>query len=337
MERILFKKKIDRNILGPTRKGGGTSSYSETTFGKIKKIEDLDINYKSTMLSPKSILFPDNQPLYKFIKLENRVTLENLQSTSKQEIVLFGVHTCDIVAIHCLDKVFAGENLSDAYYNERREKVTIIGLTCENPQSYCFCQAVGSGPDIDRGFDILMTDLGDRYFLKSGSKKGEKLLNSEFFDEVTAEDSKLREQKLEKARKNLPKPDGVKKMITLMPEKFNDRLWGKIAQECCSCGSCNMVCPTCHCFTIADKTNSDLSEGRRVLVWDTCHFERFAEMAGNFNPREGKDIRFKHRIYDKFYYDPQRYRRIFCVGCGRCIKYCPSHIDLIAEIEKMQE
>ncbi|MBI4286554.1 MAG: 4Fe-4S dicluster domain-containing protein [Chloroflexi bacterium] len=98
-----------------------------------------------------------------------------------------------------------------------------------------------------------------------------------------------------------------------------------------------MVCPTCHCFAVLDKTNVDLTEGRRVRVWDSCHFERFARMAGGLDPREKKSSRFKHRLYDKFYYTAIRYAEMFCVGCGRCIRFCPSGIDLRDALHGLQE
>ena len=95
-----------------------------------------------------------------------------------------------------------------------------------------------------------------------------------------------------------------------------------------TCGACNMVCPTCHCFTILDKANVGKTEGKRVRIWDSCHYEKFAKMAGGFDIRPEKVSRLKHRLYDKFYYPFITYGEGFCVGCGRCIRHCQSEIDI---------
>ena len=115
MEKVLKKKdlpqflddlKSNYEVIGPTKKGGGTSRYSHATFGTINRIEDLEIDYQSSLLSPKIIFFPDNQKLYAFKKAENRISLEDTRDIWTRERVLFGLHPCDIAAIECLDKVF---------------------------------------------------------------------------------------------------------------------------------------------------------------------------------------------------------------------------------------
>jgi len=346
MERIL--KKIDLQkffddlkktyeMIGPTKKGGGTSSYSHTTFGPIHKIEDLEIDYKSSMLSPKIIFFPDNQALYKYEKKADGVNLEDLRETWDKEKVLFGLHPCDIRAVALLDKVFMEEGIEDRFYRDKRNKSIIIGLTCPETQKSCFCNVVGSGPDIDAGYDALMTDLGDRYFFKAETEKGQNLISGVYFQDATDEDRKQRAEKVEEIRKTLPLKIDLEKVLEVIPEKYGDELWDEFSEMCLTCGACNMVCPTCHCFAINDKTNWDHSRGKRVLVWDSCHFERFARMAGDITIREEKSSRFKHRLYDKFHYDAKRSGAVFCVGCGRCMEFCPSHIDIRDALKKIQE
>jgi ferredoxin len=182
-----------------------------------------------------------------------------------------------------------------------------------------------------------MTDLGDRYFFKAITDKGKALLSAEYFKEATAEDRKQRKEDIQQVENALPQEMDLSKISGAIPEKYNDDLWDEFSEMCLTCGACNMVCPTCHCFTINDKTNLDRTQGTRVLVWDSCHFERFAKMAGDLNIRKEKSSRFKHRLYDKFYYDEKRSGSIFCVGCGRCLEFCPSHIDIREALKKVQE
>jgi sulfhydrogenase subunit beta (sulfur reductase) len=346
MEKILLKEKLQiflddlkkrYDVVGPTKKGGGTSSYSYAIFGPIESMEDLDIKYKFSMLSPKIIFFPDNQAFYKYQKKGESVHLQDARGIWNKKKVVLGMHPCDISALACLDKILLEEGVEDTSYRERRNKSLIIGMTCPETRGSCFCSVIGSGPDIEKGYDVLMTDLGDRYFFRAKTGAGEQLVSSEYFSKVTDEERKQRELQIEKIRNALPQNIVLEKVLDRLPEKYDDDLWDEFSEMCLTCGACNMVCPTCHCFAMNYRTNWDRTEGTRVLVWDSCHFERFARMAGDMDIRKGKSSRFKHRLYDKFYYDVRRSGIAFCVGCGRCLEFCPSHIDIRDALTKVQE
>ncbi len=346
MEKLLkksdFHKFLDdlaskNNVLGPTRKGGGTSTYANTMFAPIRKLEDLELDYKSSMLSPKKILFPDNQDLYAYKVKNDQVCLTDLTRAGENDLVLLGLHPCDLSAIRCLDKLFLKNRQVEDVYKARREKTTLIGLTCDEPHSTCFCNQMGSGPDAEEGYDLLMTDIGNGYFVKAGSDKGLLMFGADYFSQVTNEDRRSRKEALARLDKALPKKLNLEKIVDHMVEKFNDDLWKEFSDVCCSCGACNMVCPTCHCFTVIEKTSPDRDSGRRVLVWDTCHFERFAQMAADRSVRSEKSQRYKHRLYDKFYYDFNRHDNYFCVGCGRCEEFCPAHISMRSVLARLEE
>lgn len=241
MERILkkidFRKFLDDlrktcEIIGPTKKGGGTSSYSHTTFGPLHKIEDLEIDYKSSMLSPKIIFFPDNQALYRYEKKDNAVTLEDLRQIWDREKVLLGLHPCDITALSRLDKVFMEEGVEDPFYRDKRNKSIVVGLTCPETQKSCFCSMVGAGPDITEGYDALMTDLGDRYFFKAETKKGQKLVSGDYFQDATDEDRKQRKEKMEEILKTLSQKTDLEKVLEVIPEKYNDEMWEEFSEMC---------------------------------------------------------------------------------------------------------
>lgn len=315
-------------VIGPTNKGGATSTYSFTTFDYVDRAIDLEMDYKSNMLSPKRIYFPDNQLLYKYKKDGQDVKLKDLREVWEKEKVIFGLHPCDIAAISRLDRVLMENSFVDQHYQDKRRKSIIIGLTCNEAQRRCFCNSLGSGPDIENGYDLLLTDIGDSYFFRAGTDLGKELISADYFRDATGQDRELREAKLKKVEKGLLDKIDVVEIVSVMADKYNDELWNDFSMKCFTCGACNMICPTCHCFTVNDKTSVDGSQGTRVIVWDPCHFARFAQMAGNFNLREEKSSRFKHRIYDKFHYSAKRYGTVSCVGCGRCMEFCPSHIDI---------
>ncbi|WP_052303876.1 4Fe-4S dicluster domain-containing protein [Desulfofundulus kuznetsovii] len=282
MEKVLDKAHFSRflgdlvtkyKVIGPTKKGGATSTYTYTTFDYVKGVEDLEIDYKSSMLSPKRIYFPDSQPLYKYEKNGQNVKLQDLREVWDKERVLFGLRPCDITAILCLDKVFMEDSFVDHYYQDKRRKSIIIGLTCSETRQHCFCNSLGSGPDIESGYDLLMTDIGDSYFFRAKTDLGKELISADYFRDATDQDRELREAKLKKVKEGLSEKVDPAKIISVMADKYNDELWNEFSDNCFTCGACNMVCPTCHCFTIIDKTSPDGSEGTRVLVWDSCHFD----------------------------------------------------------------
>ena len=235
-----------------------------------------------------------------------------------------------------LDKVFIGE-FRDPYYEARRRNTIIIGLTCDKPEEYCFCAYTGSGPSLQDGFDLLLTNLGDRYLVEIGSKRGERLVkyNIDLFKEASRSDLEEKEKivsEVESKIRERPLPD-LRKLHDLLVKNFNAKLWEEYGERCLACGKCNFVCPTCRCFDIYDDPNFDLKSGKRVRVWDSCHFLSFTRVAGGLVFRKERLSRIKQRIYHKYCYSVDEIGSISCTGCGRCIESCPAGID-IREIVK---
>ncbi|MFH1618023.1 MAG: 4Fe-4S dicluster domain-containing protein [Candidatus Margulisiibacteriota bacterium] len=347
MEKLIDKKDLQKffddlkekyEVIGPSLTGGGTAKYSYTTFAPINKYEELIPDYTTTMVSPKNIFFPDNQVLYKFEKdADGNIQVEDVEDVWSEKKVFFGMHPCDISALLRLDKILLEENFEDKRYRNKRENSIIIGITCNEPHKTCFCDTSGSGPDIDRGYDFLLTDIGENYFVRAGTDTGEKLLCADYFKKATEKDKKKRDEQIEKINKALPEKLDLEKIAQNISERDLDELLSEFASQCFTCGSCNMVCPTCHCFSIVERANPERTKGTRNLTWDSCHYEQFATMAGNVNVRPDVKDRFKHRVLDKFFYDAVRYGTVFCVGCGRCRDFCPGHMSIRDAAKKIQE
>ncbi len=279
---------------------------------------------------PQKTVLPDGEALFKFEKMGNEVILKEGEQEWKEKRVLLGVRPCDLAAMAKFDKVF-NEAYDDPLYRERRKNTLIIGMTCnEKTDDSCFCTVTESGPDMDSGYDLLMTDIGDSYFFKSGSQEGERLLEKSYFKDVLPKDVEARGQKIAELKKDLESKNelNLTNIKETLGKAYDSPIWDQYGKRCVTCGACNMVCPTCHCFTILDKANVGQTEGKRVRIWDSCHYEKFAKMAGGFDIRPEKVSRLKHRLYDKFYYPFITYGEGFCVGCGRCIRHCQSEIDI---------
>ncbi|MDA8213751.1 MAG: 4Fe-4S dicluster domain-containing protein [Nitrospiraceae bacterium] len=330
----LRQMRKSRELIGPLMDGG-----KDIVFKSVDKIHELVLDCPASLPSPKEFLFPQYESMLRFTPLHLPLTkggqggvslsekaIEDLSDKTKR--VIFGVRSCDISALSLMDKFYI-EGHKDPYYARRRENTLFISIVCNNPDPTCFCIGLGTGPYLEKGFDIQMTDLGDRYFVQIGSPEGAKTVKAMSFlfrrpQKTDYEDqyevflsSKARFHK----RINL---EGIRQMI--LEEKVKDDFWQWVAGRCFECGGCVYDCPLCTCFTVTDRTYSEGIE--RVRLWDTCMFKGFTRMAGGVLPNEKMVKRTKRWYYHKLIYYPESLGGFGCVGCGRCTITCPGKIDM---------
>lgn len=327
----------EHKIYAPTRKG----TITAYNFGNFDLVEDVKwVEFRGNPISsPKKLFLPDGQILFKYEKKGDEVVLKEGERDREEKRAVFAVRPCDLAAIAKLDLVFK-KSPDDPSYPQARSNTLIIGMSCnEAVDEYCFCTVTGDGPDAETGYDLLLTDIGDEYFIRSGSLAGERWLERKYFTEVAKEDLLARAENVAAARKELEERNkldlkGVD-IKEILERKFDSPIWDKYASRCVTCGGCTMTCPSCHCFAILDKANMAQTEGKKVRIWDSCHYENFAQMAGNPEVRQNKTSRLKHRLYDKFYYKNKQYGVSFCTGCGRCIRHCQSEIDIRTALQEV--
>ena len=343
MEKILNKKNLPRwikeleafQVYAPSRDG------DIWNYALIENPEDITLDYTSTVLSPKTIVFPQREILLKF-GTSNDGELEITETLPQQDpSVIFGVRPCDAKAVFLMDKVFGGDFV-DPYYWNRRDQIILVGLTCNTPPSpNCFCLSVDGSPHSKDGLDILMTDLGDRYFMESLTEKGDELFNlgKKLFEKPTAKDIKELAKIQADSEKNLKRQiKNIKKIPSLLKDMFESSYWDEASMSCLRCGICTYLCPTCHCFDMNDEVAvTSPIKGQRVRTWDTCQFPDFTMHSSGHNPRPDKASRLRQRVFHKFYYFPERYKNFQCIGCGRCISKCPVGIDIIQVLDGVSD
>ncbi|MEK7242102.1 MAG: 4Fe-4S dicluster domain-containing protein, partial [Planctomycetota bacterium] len=238
-------------------------------FGEAPDFWDPGEDYIPTILPPKKYLQPQEETLF-CMALAPRPSLKPKIEAPPQ--VIFGVRPCDISGISLIDKVFFDTNV-DPYYKARRENTIIIGIDCLRPcDKDCFCSTVGS-LDVKEGFDLLLTDIGEGYFITVGTPRGEKLLQ----DFSKARKPSEREKESFLARREGRKkeyPYKFKTELSNLPLLFTSNwehpVWKEIGDICLACGRCNLVCPTCYCFDTFDAMDVSLREGERRRQWDGC-------------------------------------------------------------------
>lgn len=277
--------------------------------------------------APKNFFFPQAETMMRFMKKERGSELEGVPGDFP-EAVLFGVRPCDAGSFVLLDFVFDDPKYRDPYYMERREKTTIVSLACvHSPYSTCFCTSMGGHPFSSDGADVLLVDMGDDWLAECVTDKGEKLLEKlgdlpKTDDEVLARKEEMAKQAAAEITTSVP----GKEIKPWLDENFDHPFWDSVHVGCLACGTCTYLCPTCHCFDITDEAKD--SEGRRIRSWDSCMYWLFTRETSGHNPRPSQKERWRQRFMHKFKYFVDNYDAIACVGCGRCVRYCPVNIDI---------
>lgn len=280
--------------------------------------------------SIKSLFQPPKEKMLDYSVSSDGIQLEeNLPDTRK---LIFGVRPCEARAIklnsHLLIPDAEDEN-PDIYYKKRLQNTLFVGLGCNQPGVSCFCRSVGGDPFDETGLDAILTDLGETLLLEiTGNAVAEKVLLQKEMLYVPAEKNlSLSQQIREKACRMM---DG-QHAFTVSEEDNQSLLsltiWEELAERCLNCGVCTYLCPTCTCFDIVDYFEG--GKGHQIRCWDSCMFSLFTQHASGHNPRPYKKDRLRQRFMHKLKYYPDQYNgEISCVGCGRCILYCPVNIDI---------
>lgn len=295
------------------------------------------LDHTNTVRSVKEFAFPQREVFFRFEQPKGGQPTLTATVPDPLPIVVFGVRPCDGRGMPRNDKVFTSE-FKDPYYWARRDKLTLVGLACNEPHSpNCFCQSVGGAPNSEEGLDVLMTDLGDRFHVKGITGRGIEIMSrgSDAFDDARKGD-KAEVAKTHAEACSVPQrgfgdldkvPDAIRK-------SFDAPLWQDLARACIGCGICTFLCPTCHCFDINDElTCQSPCQGERVRTWDNCQFPDFTMHTSGHNPRHDLGARLRQRISHKFLYFVENHKTQQCVGCGRCISECPVGIDIVRVLE----
>ena len=316
----------DFEVIGPVAKG------EKYVFATLQDPSDLRLEYDTTLLPPKKFFVPPAESLMEFETASNEVVSAETDSSPR---VFFGLHPCDINALMLMDNVFLGE-YEDPYYKARRESTLIVGVSC-SPAEQCFCNAWGTD-EVHWGFDIFLSDLGDRYFVSVRSVKGAELLDrfveTRPIDEADTDDF---QRVTREFKESFPRHLETSQLPLLLDAKFDDPVWDELGSRCLSCGACSMVCPTCYCFDVKDKLTLDGEGGERMRTWDSCMFSEFAEVAHGQNFRGTSASRVKYRYYHKQWGYLSKFERVLCVGCGRCERACKADISPRVVVEALQK
>lgn len=307
-------------------------SEKSFVFAPVTELTEIELNYNRTILPLKKYFFKPVDTMFNFCAEKGyEVPVEE----QDKKYIIFGVHPCDIHGLKILDLVFSGRYV-DSYYFAKRRRTLIIGLDCV-PDELCFCRSTGTD-FVDSGFDLFLSDIDDSYLVRVGTSIGDDMVTAadSLFWEVEKEDREKYKAKSIQRRESFQTEIQLQDFPEIMDLEYESHLWQEVGQECLSCGTCSMVCPTCYCYAVFDELNLDASSGQRKRRWDSCLFKDYALVAGGHNFRAERLSRVKNRFFHKQRGFVTQYGRPSCVGCGRCKAYCPAGIDIVEIVNKLR-
>jgi sulfhydrogenase subunit beta (sulfur reductase) len=282
----------------------------------------------------KQFLFPSRIQLFELHK--NGKAWENTTpQTETPSYAFIGVRACELAAIQIQDTIFMRSDFTDPIYRARRQRVFILAVNCTHPAGSCFCTSMGTGPRTKEMFDLSLTELDDVFVLTIGSQIARRMLTGIPFEDASGYILTNVEHKLNHAEQQMRRKLDTSDLPELILEHLDHSYWNEIGKRCLSCGNCTQVCPTCFCWDTQDEMSLDGKTTIRARVWDSCFNPGYSHQAGG-NTRPTIYSRYRQWLSHKLGTWKQQYGTLGCVGCGRCITWCPAEIDITEEIAALR-
>lgn len=296
----------------------------------------------------KKYLFPPKQKLFAADRKGNGFKIEE----NKEDVPAYafiGVRSCELQAIKIQDKVFGFDRedahdkgiFSDPGYVARRSKALIVAVNCSRAGKTCFCSSMGGDPHVreGQGFDLSLTELSPdgkhEFVVEVGSDRGGLILDLLPHRAAQGADMEAVQAQAKKARGQMGRKM-VPKVKDLLQRNLRHERWDEVAERCLSCANCTMVCPTCFCTTVEETTDLTGDHAERWRYWDSCFSVDFSYIHGGAIRRENR-ARYRQWMTHKLANWHDQFGSSGCVGCGRCITWCPVGIDITKEAKVISE
>jgi ferredoxin len=282
----------------------------------------------------KNYLHPPRERLWSADRTPEGEVTFTPETPTAPAYAFLGVRPCDLRAIAIQDRVLAGDH-GETAYGERRRRALLIVAECTDPGATCFCVSTGGGPAADEGYDLALTEVvdedGHRFFVRAGSEEGARLLARVPHRPADSVTESAARASVDGARdrmgRSLP-PVDVRALLGASPDAER---WDDVAARCLTCGNCTMVCPTCFCSTTEEVTDLTGDHTERWQRWDSCFDLDFSYLHEGPVRSSGRS-RYRQWLTHKLSTWHDQFGTTGCVGCGRCIAWCPAGIDITEEV-----
>jgi ferredoxin len=346
LEQVIANLRADgRRVLGPVARdaaivyddiagvrdlpAGWTDRQEAGQYRLERRADDALFGYAVGPHSWKQFLHPPRQRQWIARRTADGFELDATPTPSPR-FAFIGVRACELAAMRIQDRVFLG-GVMDPAYAARRADVFLVAVNCGDPAATCFCTSMGTGPRVTAGFDLALTELADgRLLTEVGTAAGALALRGLALETATETDRAAAARVTERAAAAMTRSmpvAGLKDALQKQPEHPH---WDSVAERCLACGNCTAVCPTCFCTTVADVTSLNGAESERVRSWDSCFDASFSYIVGGA-VRSSTRSRYRQWLTHKLAGWVDQFGTSGCVGCGRCIAWCPVGIDITAE------
>jgi len=318
---------------------GWTDEQDGGRYRLVRRNDGALFGYAVGPHSWKRFLHPPVQRLWRARRGEHGLDVE-AEPAAAERFAFIGVRACELKAIAIQDRVFLGGAYADPHYRARREGTFIVALNCSHAGGTCFCVSMSGGPKASAGFDLALTELigGDEhaFVVEAASDEGRAVLAAVPHREAARAEIAAAEAVVARTAASMGRgmrADGVKE---LLQRNLEHPRWDEVAQRCLTCGNCTMVCPTCFCTSVQDTSDLSGTEFSRSRRWDSCFTMDFSHIHGG-SVRASARSRYRQWMTHKLSTWFDQFGSSGCVGCGRCITWCPVGIDITEEVRAIRQ
>jgi ferredoxin len=309
------------------------------TYALTERSDDAMFGHTVGVSSLKDLFFPPRRQVWSSVWDGETYTFEPAPGPAAK-LAVIGARACELAALGIHDRVLAEGDYVDADYVRRRADSFIVSVDCTEPGEVCFCASMGTGPAATVLFDLAVTEVSVdgawEYVGRYGSERGEAILERVTHRQPDQIEISLARSAVSSASDQMGRELSTTGLPEYLAANREHPHWAAIAERCLACGNCTQACPTCFCVSTVDTSSLDGTRAERAVRWDSCFSLDYSYMGGR-PLRSSIDARYRKWLTHKLSGWVEQFGTSGCVGCGRCITWCPVGIDFTAEIPKMME
>ena len=316
---------------------GWTDEQDGGRYRLRRREDDARFGYAVGPHSWKRFLFPSRRRLWSASRTADSFEVA-AEPANLARYAFLGVRPCELAALAVQDRVFVDGAYPDAHYTAVRATAFVIAVDCGDPASTCFCVSMGTGPAAGPGYDLALTELVDddhRFLVRIGSDRGAELLAAIPHRPAIADDEAAADTVTARAASRMGRTMDTDDLPDLLARTLEHPRWEDVAARCLTCANCTMVCPTCFCSATEDVTDLTGDHAERWRRWDSCFTLEFSHLHGG-DVRTSSRARYRQWLTHKLGTWWDQFGTSGCVGCGRCIAWCPVGIDLTEEVRALR-